>query len=249
MISIVLGRLKAFIIYGQFLKVAWYLTSRYIFVSGRRGIMQRVMLFRCIICGDPYIGFEKPTNCPFCGAHEKYIVPAGDWRDTNRVELTEESRKNLETSLQLEISNTEFYLCVSKRSRNEDIRAMFRALSKIESEHASTVCKILRVEKPGIEFKKGLCSSDDSAALEEADSRENRAVNLYTEFLKQATEPRVKQIFSALIEIESDHIDLINKERAEPEEKAEGPKERPEAEEAELEDKSEFYNSYKIHED
>jgi rubrerythrin len=222
--------------------VAWPL-------SGRRGIMQRVMLFRCIICGDPYIGFEKPTNCPFCGAHEKYIVLAEDWRDTNKVELSEESKKNLETSLQLEISNAEFYLCVSKTSNNEEIRAMFKALSKIESEHASTVCKILRIEKPKVEFKRDLCSSDDNDTLEEADKRENRAVHLYTEFLKQATEPRVKQVFSALIEIECDHIDLINKDRAEPEKASEEPKERPEGEETSVGDESEFYNSYKIHED
>lgn len=208
------------------------------------------MLFRCFICGDPYIGFEKPSNCPFCGAHEKYVVPAEEWRDTNKVELTDDSRKNLETSLQLEISNTEFYLCVSKTSNNEEIRAMFKALSKIESEHASTACKILRIEKPRVGLKRDICSSDDSASLEEADKRENRAVHLYTEFLKQATEPRVKQIFSALIEIESDHIDLINKERTEPEEKGEEPeKEAPEGEETGMDGDSEFYNSYKLHED
>jgi rubrerythrin len=202
-----------------------------------------------MICGDPYIGFEKPTNCPFCGAHEKYIVPAGEWKDTNKVELTEESRKNLEATLQLEISNAEFYLCVSRTSRNEEIRAMFKALSKVESEHASTVCKILRIEKPKIEFNKDLCSSDDEATLEEADKRENRAVHLYTEFLKQSSEPRVKQVFTALIEIECDHIDLINKDRAEPEEERERPKkEAPKGEET-SESESEFYNSYKLHED
>ncbi len=166
-----------------------------------------------MICGDPYIGFNKPTNCPFCGAHEQYMVHYEEWKDTNDVDLTEESRKNLKASLKLEVSNTEFYLCISKTFRDPDIKALFKALSKVESEHASTICKLLKREKPGIELKKDLCSSMSiDEVLAESSRRENRAVKLYTEFLKQATEPRVREFFTALIEVESDHIDLVNKE-------------------------------------
>lgn len=214
--------------------------------------MQRVQVFRCVICGDPYICFERPTNCPFCGAHEKYMIPSEDWRDNNRVELTEDSRKNLEASLELEIGNAEFYLCASRTSRSEEIRAMFKALSKVEAEHASAISKVLRSEKPVTEFKKGLCSADDKATLEEADRRENRAARLYGEFLGQATEPRVREIFTALIEIESDHIDLLNKEISVPAEANGESKESPPEDERlkRLDrDETDFYDSYKIHED
>jgi rubrerythrin len=214
--------------------------------------MQRVQVFRCAICGDPYIGFETPSNCPFCGAHEKYMVPSHAWRDTNKVDLSEQSRKNLESSLELEVGNAEFYLCVSKTSRNEEIRAMFKALSKIEAEHASTISKILGNDKPKIAFKKGLCSSNDSETLEEADQRENRAVKLYTEFLKQASEGRVIQLFSALIEIESDHIDLIEKETSNPVEVSkEADSSQPINDELKRldRDQTDFYDSYEMHED
>jgi rubrerythrin len=214
--------------------------------------MQRVQTFRCMICGDPYIGFERPTNCPFCGAHERYMVPSESWGDANKVELTGDSRKNLEASLELEISNSEFYLCVSRTSRSEEIRAMFKALSRVEAEHASTISKILRKGKPVTEFKRDLCSADEKAVLEEADRRENRAVRLYSEFLRQATEPRVRELFTALIEIESDHIDLINKETSSPEEaggeSGEGPREDEELKRLDR-NGSDFYDSYKIHED
>ena len=214
--------------------------------------MQRVQVFRCMICGDPCIGFERPTNCPFCGAHEKYLIPSEDWRDTNKVELTEDSKKNLEASLELEISNAEFYLCVSRTSRSEEISAMFKALSRVEAEHASTISKVLRTERPVIEFRKVLCSTDDKATLEEADRRENRAVKLYSEFLRQATEPRVRELFTALIEIESDHIDLVNKETSAPAEVS-GESEESPPEDEDLKrldrDETEFYDSYKIHED
>jgi len=29
-----------------------------------------VKLWRCVICGDCYVGTNPPTNCPFCGAQE-----------------------------------------------------------------------------------------------------------------------------------------------------------------------------------
>jgi rubrerythrin len=214
--------------------------------------MQDVQVFRCTICGDPYIGFEKPTNCPFCGAHEQYIVPSDEWKDTNKVELSEESRKNLRASLDLEIGNAEFYLCVSKGTKNEEKRAMFKALSKVESEHASTICKILRIDKPAIELREEICESmNEEEIIEEADRRENRAVRRYTEFLAQASEPRVKELFTALIEIESDHIDLVSGASGMLNLKKENRDNPPE--ESELKDldrnETDYFDSYDVHGD
>ncbi len=213
--------------------------------------MQRVQVFRCMICGDPYIGFEVSSNCPFCGAHERYMVHQSDWKDISKVELTGNSRKNIESSLHLEISNAEFYLCVSRTSRNQEIRTIFRALSRVETEHATIFSKILGKEKPVIELRKGICSTDEHETLKEADRRENRVVSLYTEFLKQATEPRVRELFTALIEIESDHIDLVSKETSAPAESIESEETPPKDDTLNQLDRDEtdFYESYKMHED
>ena len=170
--------------------------------------MASVKVYRCMICGDPYIGTEPPTRCPFCGAYQKFMIPVEEWKDTNDVNLTAVSRKNLEKSLEVEISNAEFYMCVSQISKNENIRAMFKALSKVEAEHVVVDSKILKVPKPQIELKKELCSGDDKASIEESLMRERRAVSLYTQFLAEAAEPRVKEVFGALIDVESDHISL-----------------------------------------
>lgn len=210
--------------------------------------MQRVQAFRCKICGEPYIGFERPTNCPFCGAHEKYLVALADWRDTHKVKLTGDSRKNLEASLELEKENAEFYLCASRASRNRETGAMFGTLSNVESKHAETISRMLGTERPVIEYRKGACSASSETLLAEADMRENRTVRLYNEFLRRATEPRVRELFMALIEVESDHIDLVNKETSSPEEPAKGEEKTPE--EVELDNRSpDFYDSYRIHED
>jgi rubrerythrin len=171
-----------------------------------------VQVFRCRICGEAYIGNEAPTQCPFCGALQKYLLLASstgfEWKTMFDVELSEISRNNMKRTLELEIDNATFYLCVAKTSKSEEIKAMFKILSKVEKEHAEIASKILKLEMPAIEFKPGVCSQDDRKSIEESLEREKRAVRLYTEFLGQAQEPRLKEIFQSLVEIESDHISL-----------------------------------------
>ena len=45
---------------------------------------------------------EKPSNCPFCGAKDKYLVDAAEWADENLSidMLSEISKTNLEKALQ-----------------------------------------------------------------------------------------------------------------------------------------------------
>jgi rubrerythrin len=171
-----------------------------------------VQVFRCRICGEAYIGEKPPSRCPFCGALEKHLLLASttdfDWKNMFNVELSEISRKNVERTLELEVGNATFYLCVAKTSKSEEVRAMFKILSKVEKEHAEIASKLLKVDMPAVEFKPGVCSEDDRKSIEDSLEREERAVRLYTEFLGQTQEPRLKEIFQSLIEIESDHISL-----------------------------------------
>jgi len=166
-------------------------------------------LWRCRICGDPYLGEEKPRNCPFCGAHERYIVEQEGYVDaTGAVEpLSQVSRRNLQETLKLEIDNTQFYACAARNSGTDEARNLFKALSKIESEHATIVCKALGIEKPVIE-EVDICTGDYQENLRESHRREERAIKAYGRYLSEATEPRVQEVFSALIAIESDHLAL-----------------------------------------
>lgn len=166
-------------------------------------------LWRCQICGDPYLGEERPKNCPFCGAHERYMVLQEDFQNRiGKVEgLSEVSRKNLESALELEIDNTQFYACASKKCREDEAKNLFKALSKVESEHASVLCKALGIKKPAID-ESDKCSGDFQENLRESHRREERASRKYGKFLSEAEEPRVQEIFSALIAIESDHLSL-----------------------------------------
>ena len=170
----------------------------------------KVKVFRCRVCRDPYIGEEPPSRCPFCGAYMQYFVPAEEWNESDyEFEISNISKENLEAALKLELSNTAFYLCaMNKALENGDQYgyAEFKALKKVENEHADAIIKILKIEKPDLE--EILCSNDYKKNTKEGWERENRAIKSYAKFALEAPEPQLKQFFKALVEIETDHLGL-----------------------------------------
>ena len=172
--------------------------------------MTKVKVFRCRICGDPYIGTEAPTQCPFCGAPLRFFVEAQDWNpDEFNVNLSDISKKNLESALQLELDNAAFYDCAKNaadKAGDYYSLAKFKALMKVEREHASAISKFLKISRP--ELEKQACNANSKANSKEGWEREDRAIKAYAKFKYEATEPRLKEFFAALVEIETDHLDL-----------------------------------------
>jgi len=165
-------------------------------------------VYRCQICGEVYIGEEKPKSCPFCGAHEKYFVLAREWKLLHAASLSDISKENLKKALDLEIDNTNFYKAVSERSKDVYVSSMFKGLSKVEREHASTICKHLKIEKPDSTVGLDKAVDSDQANIEEANRRERNAVKFYGQASNQVPEEAIKDFFKSLMEIESDHIVL-----------------------------------------
>lgn len=170
-------------------------------------------VFRCKICGEAYVGNHKPTHCPFCGAGVEWIVGAKDYIEPGKPELSAVSRKNLEFTYNLEVNAAKIYHCMRKKTKDEFIKGMMKALSKVELEHAEVVGKILGKD-PGCEipFEEKLCTDDREESLEKTAELETGAIAHYKKFLEEAVEPRVQDIFKALIQVEQDHLDLTEKE-------------------------------------
>jgi len=163
-------------------------------------------IFTCRICGEVYIGEAIPRTCPFCGAANKYLILANAWKDENNIELTEISRENLEEALKLELSNASFYKCASETISNQEIALMFKGLYKVEREHASVFRKILKLTSdPEI---KEMCVDDAKKTVEESLEREMRAIKFYGKAANQASEPRLKEVFTAIMGVEKDHLSL-----------------------------------------
>ena len=165
-----------------------------------------VKLWRCEICGDPYIGDDAPSNCPFCGAKKKYIKEFKDAEVNFDVELNEKDKANAEHALKVEISNTTFYFCAAGKVKELEGQKLFKALGKVEREHASVWKKILKLD----EIPKGndACSADYKEDLEDSHARETKAIEFYKKAAEESENERVKEIFKAFIEVEIDHLEL-----------------------------------------
>ena len=108
--------------------------------------------------------------------------------------------------MELEISNSEFYFCASEKTDNEEGKLLFRALGGVEAEHVSIWRKILKLDK--INLGKGQCSGANRANLEESHNREDMAIKFYREAVKESENPFVRKLFGALVQVESDHLQL-----------------------------------------
>lgn len=165
--------------------------------------------FICQICGDAYIGDEKPKNCPFCGAREHFIKHGNeaDPIPAKLFDLSEVSKKNLEETLKLEMHANAIYLCMAGKAKAYEIKAMYKRLAKVELEHANIACKLMKISLPAAGSE--TCSDEDVANFTETIKLEENASSLYAQFAKDATEQEIKILFTALMQVEADHIELI----------------------------------------
>jgi rubrerythrin len=163
-------------------------------------------IFVCRICGDVYIGEEIPHSCPFCGVENKFLVPPSAWDETYDLELTDVEKENVAKALEVEISNASFYKLAFETLSNKEIGLMFKGLSKVEREHASVFRKILKPnEDPKMEVS---CEDDPKKCIEESSQREKNASEFYKKAMSEAINPRLKEIFGAIMKTEQDHIKL-----------------------------------------
>ena len=172
--------------------------------------MGKIRVFRCRLCRDPYIGEEPPSRCPFCGALGSYFIPAEAWNPADYIfEISETSKTSLEAALDLELGNTAFYLCAmnAAKTNGDDYGfAKFKALKKVENEHADAILKFLKIKKP--QLKPVPCSEEFEKNTQEGWEREDRAIKAYAKFAEEAPEPQLKLFFESLVEIETDHLEL-----------------------------------------
>lgn len=165
--------------------------------------------FICEICGDAYLGEEGPKNCPFCGARGAFIKEGKDAKAVieEKVELSELTIKNLEETLKLEMDANAIYLCMAEKAATFEIKKMYKRLAKVELEHAVICTKLLGIAMPKAGSE--LCADQDLENFQKTIELEDHAAELYAKFAKEATEKHVKIMFTALNQVEADHIKLI----------------------------------------
>lgn len=170
--------------------------------------MEKFKLFKCQICGDPYLGDDAPINCPYCGAKKEYLVDARNYVNKFAIEhnFTEEEKENFQAALEIEIGNASFYMAAGETSSEDYYKWLFKALKKVESEHASIFAKHLGITKPALIDIEASVSGEEN--LQESHRREAIAIDAYKRFAEAATTPRAKEVFGVLVDIESDHLGI-----------------------------------------
>ncbi len=168
-------------------------------------------LYICEICGDAYVGAEKPKNCPFCGAGEAFIK---NGQEANPIfnreeEIGETSKKNLLATYDLEVKAVAIYNCMAGKAENYWQKAMYKRLAKVELEHAVIVTKLLGTEAPKVGEE--VCSDNMKENFQKTIDLEDNATNLYRQFNQESQEEKVKVFFTAVSQVEADHLDLIKK--------------------------------------
>jgi len=163
----------------------------------------------CQICGDAYIGHDKPTDCPFCGAPNNFIKEGKEAKPivNEKIEISELSGRNLEETLALELRANAIYLCMAGQSKSYETKAMYKRLAKVEMEHAVIATKLMGIAMPKVEEQ--LCSEDEVENFKKTIELEEHATSLYVQFAKEATETNIRIFFTALTQVEADHIVLI----------------------------------------
>ncbi len=169
----------------------------------------QLRIYRCRICGEVYLGYEAPENCPFCGVKTEFLEAPEKYReDINDITVTETERADLESSIEIERSNTRFYLGMAARKDNDTLRATYKRLAKVEAEHCSVFCKLAKVHKPTDLLAPSETTDSWKTDIEESLKRENRATALYAEFAQRATNPRLREVWRSISEVEADHVTL-----------------------------------------
>jgi rubrerythrin len=169
-------------------------------------------IFRCKLCSEIILAEHKPSTCPFCGAHDDFIIYAHDWKDENNVkEISTISKENLQIAMEQELESAGFYKCSASYTQSAENKALFSGLSKIEMEHVYLISKILKIPKSNIKLR-DTCFRLDMENLKNSFDHEEKIKKFYIKAYNQAMEPRIKEIFFGLIEVEGDHAELF-KER------------------------------------
>ena len=111
-------------------------------------------------------------------------------------------------SIELERSNTRFYLGMTARKDNDTLRATYKRLAKVEAEHCAVFCKLAKVHKPTDLLTPGETTGSWKTDIEESLVRENARHGALRRVRRACHDPRLQEVWRAISAVEADHITL-----------------------------------------
>lgn len=150
--------------------------------------------------------------CPFCGAKQSYLSIENKTYSVEHENLDKNILKIIDHAVKLEIFNGDFYKKAALIAKNEEVKHMFNAISKIEYMHSRIHQKLGGFTKTPVLVNMSYDKySSDEQLLEMACKREKHAVNFYKRHRAELKDPVLINVFEALSDVEKEHIELTEK--------------------------------------
>jgi rubrerythrin len=147
--------------------------------------------------------------CPFCGVDKKYLGSENEPYYTRIKGINEETMKIIDHAMKLEVFNGSFYNKAASMAVDENLKKMFKDLSKIEFMHAAIHKKIggfsVLPKLKEIDYSR---LEKDEMLVESANKREQHAVSYYEKYLKKIEDNNIVLILEALSGVEKEHIEM-----------------------------------------
>jgi predicted GNAT family acetyltransferase len=105
------------------------------------------------------------------------MVRAAEWIRYGKVELSEQTLKDCQDALQLEVGNAAFYKCAQKNAQSQVTEAIFKRLQKQELEHAELIAEMAGVSEPNLPDE-NCAGNNDAQNLADAHDRETGVVHV-----------------------------------------------------------------------
>ena len=180
------------------------------------GTMVRIRfgVWRCLICGEVYYGLDRPSHCPSCGVDGNFMVdPAIVAEDRDVVAaLDARDRANLVETVRLEVGDIHYYSTMSRRGKEGDgygdVRALYSALAKVETEHCEVFSRLLGSELPPDLTTEVAIGATWEASVAASSVRETTAHFVYSRFARETRNVRLKQVWTAIASVELEHVVL-----------------------------------------
>jgi rubrerythrin len=152
---------------------------------------------------------EDIKCCPFCGVNKKYLSEFEEPYYKDVRNLNKETLTIIDHAMKLEVFNGDFYKKAAIMAKDEALKNMFNALSKIELMHAMVHKKIGGFkELPVLKELDYSLLEFDKLLIEAANKREKHAVAYYDKYSEKIEDDKVSLILKALSEVEKEHIKM-----------------------------------------
>jgi len=150
--------------------------------------------------------------CPFCGVSEMYLSEEDEIIAVESNFLNENALRILDRAVKLELFNGDFYNTAAKMAKSQEVKKTFEALAKIEIFHSKIHQRLGGFAKaPNLNKVSYDKYNSDNALLELAKQKEEHAVFFYEKYRNEVDNANLFEIFEALVDVEKEHIILVEK--------------------------------------